>query len=159
MTRRGLAPAVALAALALAGCAAPAGPGADPGTDGPSVSGPAAPGAASAACLEAYPSAGADPRLEDGDPVVPADWPAPPAGAELCVVMPTSEVTVVLQYAASIPPDAVLDHYEAELGAYDLERSAGVGDAPILNAQGPGLAFAIQTDPLTGGYLVAFESE
>lgn len=141
-------------ALALAACS--------PNT-GPAVSGPAADdgpipvdgGPASSDCLAAFPDSqlGADIAQT---PTVPSDWPEP-SGVELCVAMQTSEDTAVLQYVTSLEPDAVLDAWEPLLGGYELERSPGIGDLPILNATGGNMEFAIQTVE-DGTVLVAFQA-
>jgi hypothetical protein len=87
---------------------------------------------------------------------VPADWPAAPAGSTLCVVMQTSDTNAILQYVTTATPDQVLDAWEPLLPGYELVRGDGIGDNPILNATGPDLEFAIQTDAGTSTYFVAF---
>ena len=141
-------------ALALAACTP---------TTGPAISGPAIDdgpipvdgGPASETCLAAFPDSQLGADLAQ-TPTVPADWPEP-SGVELCVAMQTSDVTAVLQYVTTLEPDAVLDAWEPLLGAYELERSPGIGDLPILNATGGDLELAIQTVE-DGTVLVAFQS-
>jgi hypothetical protein len=114
-------------------------------------------GSGSAACAAAFPDPLAGPDLSV-TPTVPADFPAPPPGAELCVAYQTSEDTAVLQYVTTLQPDAVLDYYEPALSGYELVRGVGIGDQPILNATGQGLEFAIQTDAGTRTYVIAFSA-
>jgi hypothetical protein len=106
-------------------------------------------------CAEAFPTATAAPSLADA-PTVPSDWPATPEGSTLCVVMQTSDTNAVLQYVTTTTPDQVLDGWEPLLAGYELVRSDGIGDNPILNATSASLEFAIQTDAGTGTYFVAF---
>ena len=141
-------------ALALAACT----PGTGPAVSGPAIDDGPIPvdgGPASGDCLAAFPDnpLGADIAHT---PTVPSDWPEP-AGVELCVALQTSEDTAVLQYVTSLDPDAVLDAWEPLLGAYELERSPGIGDLPILNATGGNLELAIQTVE-DGTVLVAFQA-
>ena len=135
-------------ALALAACTPVA---------GPAVSGPAADDGppASGDCLAAFPDSTAGADIAQA-PTVPADW-SQPESVELCVAVQTSEDTAVLQYVTDLDPDAVLDAWEPLLGAYQLERSPGIGDLPILNATGGNLEFAIQTVE-DGTVLVAFQA-
>jgi hypothetical protein len=142
-------------ALALAACT--------PVGSGPAVSGPAAGGdpipvdggPASADCLAAFPDNQFGSDLAS-TPTVPADWPEP-SGVELCVALQTTDYTAVLQYVTDLEPDAVLDAWEPLLAGYQLERSPGIGDYPILNATGGDLEFAIQTVE-DGTVLVAFQA-
>jgi hypothetical protein len=146
--------ALAAGALALALAACSPGYSDEPGVDDlPPVD--IAQDAAPDECAEAFPSATVAPSLGDA-PTVPGDWPAAPEGSTLCVVMQTSDTNAVLQYVTSLTPDQVLDGWEPLLAGYELARSDGIGDNPILNATSPTLEFAIQTDAGTKTYFVAF---
>lgn len=135
--------------ILLAACSpGPLGPG---GAEPPAGPGPAI----GPDCAAAFPGATEAPDLADA-PTVPADWPNAPAGSTLCVVMQTSDINAVLQYVTTSTPDEVLDSWEPLLSGYELVRGDGIGDNPILNATGPGLEFAIQTDAGTSTYFVAF---
>lgn len=147
--------AVATIALALALAACSPGYSDEPGLDDPAVVDGNQDAAAPQACLEAFPALTVAPSLGDAA-VVPSDWPAAPEGSTLCVVTPTSDTNAVLQYVTSLTPDQVLDGWEPLLAGYELVRSDGIGDSPILNATSPALEFAIQTDAATGTYFVAF---
>lgn len=121
-----------------------------------------APGA-STACEEAFPDLAGTGALADAEGIVPADWPEPALGAELCVVLVPNDVNAILQYASPRQdPGAVLDYYEVALQDYrydgwEFVRGDGIGGQPILNVTGPELEFAIQTDAGTGTYVVGFE--
>ncbi|MCO7256631.1 hypothetical protein KSI86_21060, partial [Dickeya oryzae] len=68
---------------------------------------------------EAFPGIAGTGDLADAEGIVPPDWPDPPHGAELCVVMVTSDTTAVLQYiSTAMDVEAVLDHYEVTLQSY-----------------------------------------
>jgi hypothetical protein len=151
---------LALAALLLAGCASPL-DGHTP-SDGPTLSDdqgdqPASGLGASPNCESAFPSATERPDLAKVAGIVPADFPEPPTGSELCIVLKTNDVNAVLQYATPSSPDAVIEYYQGELTGYEIVVSDGIGGNPILNATSPDLEFAIQTDAATGTYFVAFE--
>lgn len=118
---------------------------------------------ASAECQKAFPGAAGTGEIADADGILPPEWPDPPFGAELCVVMVPNDVNAILQYVSSRQDVyAVLDHYEVALqdlayAGWVFERSEGIADQPILNVTGPELEFAIQTDAATGTYVVGFE--
>lgn len=160
MSVRRLAPAiagVALAALLLAGCSTTVDAEL---TDGPTVTEqdqPATGLGASPTCTEAFPSTSERPDLAEVSGIVPGDFPEPPAGSELCIVLKTNDVNAVLQYVTPDEPTAVMDYYVDALAGYDVVVSDGIGGNPILNATSPELEFAIQTDAATGTYFVAFE--
>lgn len=136
---------VTLSALAGAlGCAAGM-----PDEPIPPLVGPGVP----AECVAAFPLATKVPDLASA-PLVPDDWPDPPAGSILCVAMQTSDSSALLQYVTTATPDEVLDQWEPLLAQYELERGSGIGNQPILNAVGADLEFAIQTD--AGTYIVGF---
>lgn len=149
---------IALAGLVLAGCSTPTAP-----TDGPTLTDdlgndqPATGLGASPNCEAAFPSATERPDLAKVAGIVPAAFPEPPTGSELCIVLKTNDVNAVLQYAAASSPEAVIEYYEDTLTGYELVVSDGIGGNPILNATSPDLEFAVQTDAATGTYFVAFE--
>lgn len=122
------------------------------------------PGGVSAECEEAFPGLAGTGELADAAGIVPADWPEPAFGAELCAVIVAGDDTAILQYVSTKQdPDAVLDYYEVALQQYaydgwEFVRGEGIGGQPILNVTGPELEFAIQTDAGSGTYLVGFEA-
>ncbi len=152
---------IAVAALLLTGCATSVldpGPGDLPGTDQSTDTDQPATGlGASPDCEAAFPSATERPDLAAVSTIVPADFPEPPVGSELCIVLKTNDINAVLQFVTPDEPEAVLDYYESVLVGFELVRSPGIGDNPILNATSPELEFAIQTDAATGTYFAAFE--
>lgn len=91
--------------------------------------------------------------MEPPDPdevTVPDGWPDPPSGSTLCTVSSTLDGTMQAEYAVDSDGDAVLAHYEAELGAeWNLAREAGVGEE-ILTGYQDTLGFQVQ--PTDGGF-------
>ena len=114
-------------------------------------------------CAASFPGLAGTGELADAADIVPADWPAPPMGAQLCVVLVPNDVNAILQYVSPRQdPGAVLDYYEVMLQEYayagwEFERGDGIGGQPILNVRGPELEFAIQTDAGTSTFVVGFE--
>jgi len=159
--------AAALGAVVVAGVLAACAPGGGPlPVDVPPGIGAGddpVPAGVSAACRDAFPGLAGTGDLTDVAHIVPADWPSPPLGAELCVVLDGGEGTAILQYVSPKQDAyAVLDHYEVALQDYRYEgweflRDEGIGGQPILYVAGPELEFAIQTDAGTATYVVGFE--
>lgn len=163
MNRRIAALAVAVGLVAALSACAPVGdgipvdvpPDIGTGTDDPVAEG------VPPECAEPFPSAMGE--LADADGIVPADWPDPPFGAVLCVVLVSGDASAVLHYVTPRQDVyAVLDHYEVALQEYafagwEFERSEEDPDRPSLAVRGPELEFSIQTDAGTATYLVAFE--
>ena len=122
---------------------------------------PADPGAAAGGatpdCHTVYPQ-----RMGSEDPanvtILPANWPAPPAGAHLCAALMTSDATGLLQYVTSQDQASVVAHYAALLpDDGTVTEGEGIGGHPILNAEFDGTSVAVQTSE--GAFLVAVEVE
>lgn len=91
--------------------------------------------------------------MEPADPDdldLPAEWPAPPGDSTLCTVSSTLDGTMQAEYAIEAEGEAVLAHYETELGAeWNLAREAGIGQE-ILTGYQDTVGFQVQ--PTDGGF-------
>ncbi|GGH40704.1 hypothetical protein [Microbacterium album] len=157
---------VAVLAFALTACAAPdsEAPRAEaPATsEDPPASGalpemPQREGEVPQECQDAYPLAVVPADLADVASV-PDDWPAPPAGAVLCLTSGSfDDTTETASYATDAPIEDVLAHYEAALAGYELYRADGAENGTgydTLDGERPGLGVQIrETD---GGFVIVF---
>lgn len=96
------------------------------------------------ACLEAFPVAMTAPDLADVS-LLPADWPAAPAGATLCQTSSTADGAYqTADYATEDDPAAVLDAWEAALADFSPTRGdEGAGEQ--LTGTAGTVAFEITT--------------
>jgi hypothetical protein len=103
------------------------------------------------ACLDAFPVALTEPDLGDLT-LLPASWPAEPAGATLCQTSATVDGSIeTVDYATDRPAADVLDAYESALSAHDVSRTdQGLG--PQLVGTVEGVAFEIT--PREGAFTV-----
>lgn len=154
-------PAVALAAL-LTGCgsigdwAFP--PASGPATPASSPTG-APPEGVSAACHAADARATPSPDLAAATPL-PANWPAPPTGSELCLasVEPGDSPVATLVYATAATPEDVLAHYEAALrGGFSVERALALGGGQSLEGTGNGVTYAVT--PGAGSFAIVVRAD
>lgn len=96
------------------------------------------------ACLEAFPVAMTAPDLADVS-LLPADWPAAPAGATLCQTSATADGSYqTADYATDDDPSAVLDAWEAALTAFSPTRGDEGAGEQLAGTAGT-VAFEITT--------------
>lgn len=111
-------------------------------------------------CSDAYVLAAAPADIAE-IALMPADWPAPPDGAILCMTSETMDgSSETASYASHTGIEGVFDHYSAALSGYEIFRAdgaeTGTGYA-TLDGVGAGVAFQIrETD---GGFVLVFGSE
>jgi hypothetical protein len=124
----------------------------DAGDDAPGSDAPTADGVPKECSIYPFAMEPADP---DEITLAPASWPAPPAGATLCVTSTTMDSsTEVAEYALGADPETILGYYEAQLGVqWNVEREAGVGNE-ILTGYDDTVGFQIVTRD--GGFKIAF---
>lgn len=163
--------AIGLAAIIVAvltGCAAPGGGDSTPGDEAPAAEAPGAEelpavdpaaGAVPEECAEAFPLAyePADIAMIES---LPADWPAPPGGATLCMTSETMDgSSETASYATESPIDDVFAHYEAQLSGYDVFRSDGAENGTgYATLDGTNGDIAFQVREADGGFILVFGS-
>lgn len=108
-------------------------------------------------CREAFPTAGQPADLADVD-LLPADWPAPPAGATLCLTMDTvGGTSESASYAADLAIDDVFAHYESALSGYDMFRADGAENGTgYATLDGVGADVDFQIRESNGGFVLLF---
>ncbi|WP_164861749.1 hypothetical protein, partial [Microbacterium sp. CPCC 204701] len=116
-------------------------------------------GAVPEECAQAFPLAYAPADIAMIESL-PVDWPAPPAGAILCVTSETvGGSSETASYATETPIGDVLAHYEAQLPGYDLDRSDGAENGTgYATLDGTNGDIAFQVRETDGGFILAFGS-
>lgn len=162
MTRlaRAGAPVAALAALvlALAGCAAPAGDEVfDAAPEEATLESPERTGDVPQECGESFPLAVVPADIADVE-LQPADWPAPPPGAVLCLTTGSfDDSTESASYATEAAFADVLAHYESGLAGYELSHTDGAENGTGYDAlDGWNADTTFQIRERDGGFVIVF---
>lgn len=93
--------------------------------------------------------------------LMPADWPASPAGAILCLTSETMDgSSETASYATEAPIEDVFAHYEGALTGYEVYRSDGAETGTgYATLDGVGADVAFQIRETDGGFVLVFGAE
>ncbi len=110
-------------------------------------------------CLAGFPMAMPDADIADLE-LMPADWPAPPAGSTLCITMGTvGGSTESAGYAVDLPIEDVFAHYEAAVQGYETLRTDGMENGSgYATLDGIGSDVDFQIRERDGGFTLMFLS-